>query len=137
MLKAMIDGFLNIWRTPATSTYPATPLKVEPKYRGLIKYSKEHCIFCDNCEKVCPPKAILFTQELDGSKEYNYNPYLCIYCGECVRECPKILEALWQDEEVCKPAIKEAEVNSKWFELEIKAKETREAYKEHKKAKKS
>lgn len=136
MLKAMIEGFLNIFKSPATTKYPATPISVEPKYRGLIKYSAKHCIFCDKCENVCPPGAILFTQELDGTKEYNYNPYLCIYCGECVRECPKPNEALWQDEELSKPAIKEQEVNTKWFELEVKAKESREAYKKAKKAKK-
>ena len=136
MIKAMIDGFVNIFKKPSTTQYPATPLKVEKNYRGLIKYNDEFCIFCDKCENICPPRAILFVQDLDGTKKYNYNPYLCIYCGECVRECPKTKEALWQDEEVSKPAIKADSVNSNWFELEIKAKESRISYKKHKKAKK-
>ena len=132
----MIDGFKNIFKTPVTTKYPSTPLKVENNYRGLIKYSDKFCIFCDKCENVCPPGAILFVQDLDGGKKYNYNPYLCIYCGECVRECPKTKKALWQVEELAKPAIKEENVNNSWFELEIKAKESRIAYKEYKKANK-
>lgn len=136
MIKAMIDGFINIFKTPATSKYPATPLQVQKNCRGLIKYNAEFCIFCDKCENVCPPSAILFVQDLDGTKTYNYNPYLCIYCGECVRECPKTTEALWQVEDLSQPALKEENVNNNWFELEIKAKESRIAYKEHKKAKK-
>ena len=95
MIHAMIQAFKNLFAKPATLSYPmAEDIVLPPKYRGLIEYSADHCIFCDLCEKACPPRAIIFFQHEDGSKEYRYNPHLCIYCGECVRACPKPEEAL-------------------------------------------
>ena len=129
----MIQSLLNIFRKPVTVDYPKEPLERVKDTRGLIKYDSEHCIFCDKCEKVCPPNAIVFYQNIDGSKKYRYNPYLCIYCGECVRACPKPDEALWQSEEKALPATAQQRVNDDWFAWQEKSKASREAYKEAKK----
>lgn len=137
MLNAILKNIKNIFSKPVTCNYPFEKAKTKAKYRGLIKYNEEECIFCDKCENVCPPNAIIFTQALDGAKEYNYNPYLCIYCSECVRECPKTQKALWQDESFSTPATKEDLVNENWFKLQKEAKESRIAYKELKKSQKA
>lgn len=118
MLNAMMTALGNLFKAPHTLNYPAEPITHPENYRGLIEYGLEHCIFCDKCEKVCPPGAILFSHHLDGTKTYHYNPYLCIYCGECVRACPKPEEALWQSATKPLPASGADDVNSKWFELE-------------------
>lgn len=128
---------MNLFRPVHTLNYPLEEEIVLPKdYRGLIEYSEEHCIFCDNCEKACPPKAIVFHQNEDGTKEYNYNPYLCIYCGECVRACPKAEEALWQSEKKQQSATKEDDVNNRWSLWQKEAAESREKYAAVKQAKK-
>jgi len=134
MLKAMLNAVTNLFKPPHTLNYPAEPIVHPDKYRGLIEYSEEHCIFCDKCEKVCPPGAILFYQNMDGTKKYHYNPYLCIYCGECVRGCAKPNEALWQSEIKPLPASNMEDVNNRWFDLEQEVSKSKAAYAEFKKA---
>lgn len=133
MFRSMLEAFLNLFRPIRTHRYPAEEITLPTGYRGLIEYGKEACIFCDKCEKVCPPGAILFYQHEDGDKEYRYNPWLCIYCGECVRACPKPQEALWQSETKQHSAVKDG-VNEGWFVWEAACKESREEYVRAKKA---
>lgn len=134
MLKAMFEAFKNLFKPIHTITYPAEDMVLPNGYRGLIEYGKEACIFCDKCEKVCPPGAILFYQHEEGEKEYRYNPWLCIYCGECVRACPKPGEALWQSETKQSSAVKEDDANEGWFVWEAACKLSRESYAAAKKA---
>lgn len=128
MFKSMLEAFLNLFRPIRTHQYPAEEIVLPSGYRGLIEYGIDECIFCDKCEKVCPPGAILFYQNEDGTKTYRYNPWLCIYCGECVRACPKPEEALWQSETKQQSALKEDGANDGWFVWEASCKESREAY---------
>ncbi len=129
MIQAMKNAFTNLLKEPYTCDYPASPIHKPKNYRGLIEFNGDHCIWCDKCEKVCPPNAIIFKQYEDGQKVYNYNPYLCIYCGDCVRACPKAEAALWQSEKKGLPARGASAVNDKWFAWEKEAKESRENYK--------
>lgn len=138
MLKAMMQAFTNLFKPVHTVKYPFEEDVVLPKdYRGLIEYNEEECIFCDKCEKACPPRSIVFYQHSDGSKEYKYNAWLCIYCGECVRACPKPEEALWQSEKKPLSATKEENVNNEWFVWQREAAQSRETYATAKKAAKA
>jgi len=136
MFKSIVESFTNIFKKPLTKNYPAEAIKHFPKYRGLIVYDVNECIFCDKCEKVCPPKAIVFHQNEDGTKEYSYNEYLCIYCGECVRNCPKADQALTHSENKPKIGIKDNFLVTNWEKLYSDAKQSRIDYKSLKKAKK-
>ncbi len=126
MWYSVKKAFTNLLSPPQTIDYPATPIKRVERYRGLIEYGEEHCIYCLKCEKACPPGAILFTHtdtptenpKNKKSLAYDYNPHLCIYCGECVRACPKPNEALWQSEKKPGIGVKEDRVNERWFEVE-------------------
>ncbi|HZF70691.1 4Fe-4S binding protein, partial [Sulfuricurvum sp.] len=62
MFKSMFTALLNLFKPVHTLNYPAEEMVLPKGYRGLIEYDKESCIFCDKCEKVCPPGAILFYQ---------------------------------------------------------------------------
>ena len=136
MLRAVLQAFTNLFKPVHTVDYPVKEDIVLPEgFRGLIEYNAEHCIFCDKCEKACPPKSILFYQYEDGSKEYAYNPYLCIYCGECVRACPKADKALWQSEIKPLSGVKADEVSWAWSVWEKETKKSREAYAAAKKSK--
>ena len=104
MISSIFESFANLFRKSKTIEYPFEKLPVSEDNRGLIGYDKENCIFCYKCEKVCPPKAIVF-KHVEGQKhkEYSYDSFLCIYCGECVRDCPKPDLALFQTNE--KPKV--------------------------------
>lgn len=136
MLEALKNSILNIFKKPLTIDFPLAEHPKAPYSRGLIEYSAEHCIFCNKCEKVCPPNAIAFFHNSDGTQKYDYNPYLCIYCGECVRACPKPDEAMWQSEKKPSFALKEDNVNTKWFEYQELCKTSKKEYAEAKKIKK-
>lgn len=137
MIKAVVQALANLFRPVHTVSYPAEELPLPKDYRGLIEFDGEHCIYCDKCEKVCPPGAIVFKQNGDGTKSYHYNPWLCIYCGECVRSCPKSGDALWQSEVKPRCALKEEDVNGGWSVLQDEAKESREAFAAARKASKA
>jgi NADH-quinone oxidoreductase subunit I len=129
MIRAMKNALSNLLKEPYTCDYPASAISKPKGYRGLIEFNAQHCIWCDKCEKVCPPRAIIFKQFEDGHKVYNYNPYLCIYCGDCVKACPKTGEALLQSESKGVPGLGKDNLNDKWFEWEREAKQSRENYK--------
>lgn len=126
MISSFKKAFSNILKAPQTLDYPATPIKKDKDYRGLIEYSEPDCIYCIKCEKACPPGAILFVPVDNPPKneknkkglQYFYNPFLCIYCNECVRACPKPQEALWQSNKKPAVGVKEERVNDSWFEIE-------------------
>ncbi len=137
MFRSITEAFLNLFRPVRTHRYPAEPIALPEGYRGLIEHNHDACIYCDKCEKVCPPGAILFYQHEDGTKTYRYNPWLCIYCGECVRACPKPDEAIWQSETKQSPAIRDDAANEGWFVWETECKQSREIYALAKKAAKN
>lgn len=126
MFKSITQALQNLFKKPQTLNYPIKPIEKPSGYRGLIEYCEEECIYCLKCEKACPPEAILFVPTDNPTKNeknkkslvYKYNEHLCIYCGECVRACPKPNEALWQSEKKQNIAIKEDNVNEKWFTIE-------------------
>lgn len=134
MFRSILEAVKNLFKKPQTLDYPNIEIEKDEKYRGLIEYSEENCIYCMKCEKACPPGAILFTpaeNPSDNEKnkkglKYNYNPYLCIYCSECVDACPKASEALWQSNKKPSVALQDEEVNEKWFILEKEHKEFNE-----------
>lgn len=136
MIKSFVESFKNIFKEPITINYPQEQIKKPAKYRGLIVYDEKECIFCDKCEKVCPPKAIVFHQNMDGTKKYHYNEYLCIYCGECVRDCPKPDEALTHSEIKPPMGTIDNDIFTKWRKLYKDAKQSRIDYKAFKKTQK-
>lgn len=154
MIKMFIESFKNMFQKPDTIKYPFEP-SPPPKgrYRGTILYEESLCIFCDKCENVCPPGAILFeiVDYETNKREYNYNPYLCIYCGACVDECPKADEGCLVQDDTTTPVLgrelpkdkklgylvnrveNPKELEKAWDELEKRAKKSREEYAEFKK----
>jgi len=138
MISAILNTLTNLFSKPATRNYPFEKEPKDDNYRGLIVFDEPKCIWCLQCEKVCPPGAILFTQNIEnGAYTYNYNPYLCIYCAECVRACPDKASALSQCDGLIPPAGKNQNVNDYWFKIEEEAIASKEEYKKMKALKKS
>jgi NADH-quinone oxidoreductase subunit I len=132
-VKTFFKAVGNLFKKPATIPFPAAPTYKPDDYRGLIVFEESLCIWCRRCEAVCPPGAIVFSQNIpDGKQTYHYSPYVCIYCNECVRACPKP-GCLTQSSEPGHPAVKEQNVNNGWNKLFAESLESRAAYAAEKK----
>jgi ech hydrogenase subunit F len=133
-MKEFANAIGNLFKKPVTTPYPYEPTFKPSDYRGLIEFNEDLCIWCRRCEAVCPPGAIVFSQDLEGKQTYHFNRAVCIYCGECVRICPKE-GAIWQSAEPAPCALKEENINNGWNKLFDEALESREAYAAEKKRK--
>ena len=126
-MKAFLQALGNLFRKPVTVQYPFEPTYIPDDYRGLIVHNPDLCIWCRKCEIVCPPKAIVFSQDMEGKQTYHYNRAVCIYCGECVRGCPKD-GALLQSAIPAGPAVKAENINNGWKVIFDNALKSRAAY---------
>lgn len=158
MVKMFIESLKNLASKPVTIKYPAEPSPEPKNYRGTIYYEEDLCIFCDLCEDICPPGAILFeiVDFENNKREYSYNPYLCIYCNACVKACPKADDGcLVQDASRLAPLGRDStlpkdiklgyfmnsvntakDLDQRWSEFEQRTEVSRKGYEEHKAEKK-
>lgn len=92
--------FRHIFKKPATSSYPFTPAKLMPDFRGRIDFDSAKCIGCKMCERSCPAKAIeiKLASEQPAAEEgkppkkiYECFMHLdsCVFCWQCADSCPK------------------------------------------------
>ena len=112
-MKTFFSALGNLLKKPVTTRYPFEQTYKPDDYRGLIGFEESLCIWCRRCEAVCPPGAIVFSQDMEGKQTYHYNRAVCIYCHECVRACPKE-GALFQTAEPAPCALKEENINNGW-----------------------
>lgn len=131
-MKTFFKTLLNIFKAPVTSRYPVEKTFIPDDYRGMIGFDENLCIWCRRCEMVCPPGAIVFSQDLEGKQAYHFSRAVCIYCGECVRACPKE-GAIFQTGHPAELAVKEENINNKWNTLFDEALASRAAYTAEKK----
>lgn len=132
MMKTFFNAIGNLFRKPVTIAYPSEKTYLAADYRGLIGFREDLCIWCRRCESVCPPGAIVFSQDMEGRQTYHYNRAVCIFCEECIRTCPKE-GALYQTHVPAPCALKEENINNGWNLLFEEALKSREAYAAEKK----
>ncbi len=133
-MKTFLKAIGNLFKKPVTTQYPFEPTYKPDDYRGLIGFNEDLCIWCRRCEVVCPPGAIVFSQDMEGKQTYHFNRAVCIYCGECVHTCPKE-GAIFQTSEPAPCALKAENINNGWNKLYDEAISSREAYAAEKKRK--
>ena len=72
-----------------TIEYPESVPHVSPRFRGVHKFSQERCIWCRQCEIVCPNDTIeIKLDDKRQGEEYNLHIGQCIYCRLCEEVCP-------------------------------------------------
>lgn len=116
IMYSFVSAFMNLFRKPVTQKYPSEKTFIPDDYRGLIVFEESLCIWCRRCEMVCPPGAIVFSQDMGGKQTYHFNRAVCIYCGECVHSCPKE-GALIQSGKPAPFALKAENINNGWNQL--------------------
>lgn len=79
MLKAILERFRQGHRTMA---YPAAPLPLPPRFRGLPVLDDSRCgAGCRDCAAACPYDAI------SASGPLSLDMGKCLFCGECSAAC--------------------------------------------------
>jgi ech hydrogenase subunit F len=126
-MKTFLKAIGNLFRRPVTKRYPVEQTYIPDDYRGLIGFNEDLCIWCRRCEMVCPPGAIVFSQDMEGKQTYHFNRAVCIYCTECVHACPAE-GAIYQTAEPAKCALKAENINNGWNMLYAEALKSRAAY---------
>jgi NADH-quinone oxidoreductase subunit I len=126
-MKTFFKAIGNLFRKPVTIRYPFEQTYIPDDYRGMIGFNENLCIWCRRCEMVCPPGAIVFSQDMEGKQTYHFNRAACIYCTECVHACP-VEGAIFQTPEPAKCALKEENINNGWNVLYDEALKSRAAY---------
>jgi len=77
-----------------TYTYPETPLKVKPRYRGFHRFDLTTCIGCEKCAQACPVDCIYIEKvKSPVGKGFRLNGFAidytkCMFCALCVEPCP-------------------------------------------------
>jgi formate hydrogenlyase subunit 6/NADH:ubiquinone oxidoreductase subunit I len=94
-LGAVIE---NLFKKPATRTYPFTKREPFKDARGMIKFDENTCVYCGACAKRCPAAAIRVER---AEKALYFEPFRCVTCGFCVEICPK--KSITQEFEYRKP----------------------------------
>lgn len=84
LLKGLLTVLENGLKPSVTLEYPEQQKTLNKNFRGKIIYDKNKCIKCKLCEKVCPVKDTIST---DNCFTINFSS--CIFCGNCVENCPK------------------------------------------------
>ena len=76
----------NLFQRPATTAYPAAPLRVSERTRGQIAIDIDQCIFCGLCQRKCPSQSITVNK---AEKSWQIERMRCVQCSGCVEVCPK------------------------------------------------
>ncbi|MFX1318181.1 MAG: 4Fe-4S binding protein [Promethearchaeota archaeon] len=82
------EVFLQLFRKPATSKYPAIKPEVPENLRGRQVFDIDLCISCGLCSRVCPAEAIEMV-DVEGKQRPKFMLYRCVFCYQCAESCPK------------------------------------------------
>jgi len=90
--KILGTALTGLYKKTATIPYPAGELKIEPDYRGKLKFDAGTCIGCQLCVKDCSTNALLINN-IGTKEEKKFQALLdldlCIFCGQCIDSCRK------------------------------------------------
>ncbi len=79
----------SLFRRPATVRYPAEPLPMPERFRGMLLYFASQCTGCKLCMRDCPADAITIRKVGERRYEAVIDRGRCIMCAQCVDVCLK------------------------------------------------
>ncbi|SDZ21865.1 NADH-quinone oxidoreductase subunit NuoI [Thermoactinomyces sp. DSM 45892] len=96
LVKGLGVTLKNMTKPKVTYNYPAEPIPVPDRFRGIQHFDAEKCIVCNQCALVCPTDCITLTGKRNPDPEkkgkvievYDINFEICILCDLCTEVCP-------------------------------------------------
>ncbi|MDI6826173.1 MAG: 4Fe-4S binding protein [Candidatus Aenigmarchaeota archaeon] len=86
-MRILPEVIKNLFRKPFTHKYPYQPIVLPHGFRGDFSWDREKCVFCEECERICPVGAIRVDR--GDVKKFEVDMGKCIFCAECEKACPK------------------------------------------------
>jgi Formate hydrogenlyase subunit 6/NADH:ubiquinone oxidoreductase 23 kD subunit (chain I) len=72
-----------------TVRYPDEAAEVSARFRGVHTHNQQRCLWCRQCETVCPTDTIQIVTDDEGTGEqFDLNVGQCMYCRLCEEVCP-------------------------------------------------
>ena len=84
------NALKGLYKKTATISYPAGKLKIDPSYRGKLKFDPESCNGCQLCVKDCPADALRI-ENVGPKEDKKFSAALdldrCVFCAQCIDSC--------------------------------------------------
>ncbi len=87
--KIIDFAIASLFRRPVTVRYPADPLPMPERFRGMLLYFASQCTGCKLCMRDCPADAITIRKVGERRYEAVIDRGRCIMCAQCVDVCLK------------------------------------------------
>lgn len=96
LVKGLGVTLKNMTKPKVTYNYPAEPVPIPDRFRGIQYFNPETCIVCNQCAMVCPTDCITLTGKRNPDPEkkgkvidtFDLNFETCILCDLCTEVCP-------------------------------------------------
>ncbi|NPA23347.1 MAG: NADH-quinone oxidoreductase subunit I [Crenarchaeota archaeon] len=84
----LIEALKHIVRPRRISVnFPDEYREIPSNYRGVLTFSRDRCVGCRQCMRICPADAIFMMYE-SGIYVPGVDYSRCIFCGLCADSCP-------------------------------------------------
>ncbi len=110
VIGPLIEALKHIIRPRRLSVnFPDEYREIPDNYRGVILFSREKCVGCRQCMKVCPAEAIFMIYE-SGIYIPGIDYSRCIFCGFCADACPTGALRLVRYQEIVRESLEDLRV---------------------------
>lgn len=87
-IREVKEALVSLFTPAYTTRFPKEPHVPFERFRGKPVVDDIHCVGCETCANVCPPKAITFRDDMEKQVRVMVRDYgLCIFCGQCEEHC--------------------------------------------------
>ena len=87
-IREVKEAVFSLFTPAYTTKFPKEPHVPFDNFRGKPVVDDTHCVGCETCANVCPPKAITFRDDKEKRVRVIARNYgLCIFCGQCEEHC--------------------------------------------------
>jgi len=87
-IRELKEALASLFTSAYTTKFPYADHVPFEKFRGKPVVDDANCVGCETCANVCPPKAIIFTDDpVKRIRTIRRDYGKCIFCGQCEEHC--------------------------------------------------